>query len=116
MTLPPEAFDRQVEKAHQKLKMIFEDEPIDPIETHEEKWYDTPSSYAHALIDMAYESGYASGKSHETMAAAAYYGTRLMWNRKMTQDEVADLSGVSKQVIAKHYDPMLQLLYPELRE
>lgn len=115
MTVAPDKPKTSAEKSHLELKLVLESEPIYSMGSHTERWYDTPYSFAHALIDLAYESGYASGKMPESIAAAAYYGTRIVWNRKMEQGDVADLFGVSRQAVTKHYEPLLKHMYSDLQ-
>ena len=110
MTAPTDEPNTTGEKSHLELKLVLECEPIHSPRGTTVCWYDTPHSFAHALIDRAYESGYSSNKMPEVIAAAAYYATRIAWNRKMEQKEVAELFGVSRQAIAKHYEPMLKNL------
>ncbi len=64
---------------------------------------------ARDLLRSAEEQAAHSGKSPVGLAAAALYAAGILTNRKLTQDEVSEVAGVSTVTIRNRYHELLEI-------
>ena len=64
---------------------------------------------ARELLETAQEQAAHSGKSPVGLAGAALYAAGVLTNRKLTQDEVSEVAGVSTVTIRNRYQELLEI-------
>ncbi|MFB6134988.1 MAG: transcription initiation factor IIB family protein [Halanaeroarchaeum sp.] len=67
---------------------------------------------ARTLLSAAREQGLHSGKKPTSMAAGAIYAAGVLTNEKVTQEEVSEVTDVTKVTIRKRYPELVEAVDP----
>jgi len=74
--------------------------------------YPTAQSYAQAIVDCAYASGYVEGKPYKSISASAVYAAAKHFGYEITVKNVQEQIEISETTVRNNYKDLLAMVDP----